>query len=68
MQPLYLFTYRYLHPCYFHYVTLDSAAPDRETALQSARRFLRRENTRLRRAKIGRKVRLPLLHDLRKEG
>lgn len=65
---LFLFTYRYLHPSYAEYLTLDSAAPDREAALQSARRFIRRENTRFRRAKVPRRLRLPLLHDLRKEG
>lgn len=45
-----LWTYRFLHPGYRQWVTLDCAAVSREAALASAVRFLQRENRRLKKA------------------
>lgn len=45
-----LYTYKFWHPRYRSWVTLDCAASSRENALASAIRFLQRENRRLRRA------------------
>lgn len=52
-----LFTYRFIHPVYRQWTTLDCAAVSREAALASAQRFLRRENRRLRRCGISPKIR-----------
>jgi hypothetical protein len=42
-----MFTYRFWHPSYHNYVTLDCFATDQVAALASAVRFIRRENRRL---------------------
>lgn len=59
--PLRLWTYRYFHPAYHQWQTLDCAAVTAEDALRSARRFIRREAKRV-------KVRQPYsVYDMRPE-
>lgn len=49
-RALTLYTYRFWHPAYRNYVTLDCAAENRELAQASAMRFINRENRRLARS------------------
>jgi hypothetical protein len=42
-----LYVYRFWHPRYRQWATLDCTAENQELALASALRFLRRENRRL---------------------
>lgn len=51
--PLRLFTYRYYHPGYRQWQTLDCAAVTIDGALASAVRFIRREHRRLKKYGLG---------------
>jgi hypothetical protein len=54
------YTYRFWHPRYRDYVTLDCPAETKAAAMVSAVRFLRRENRRLHKATGGKwRVQLP---------
>lgn len=54
-----LFTYRYWHPVYREYVTLDCAAETRELAQVSAVKWIRRMNRRLRKAGVAARAQIP---------
>ena len=62
-----LYTYRYRHPAYPGVdQTVDCWSLCAPRALRAAQRFIRRENTRLRRAGIKTRVRMPrTVYDLR---
>jgi hypothetical protein len=54
-----LYTYRYWHPTYHEFCTLDCVADTPDAALASAQRFLKRENRRMVKAKVERRVQVP---------
>jgi hypothetical protein len=49
-----LYVYRTRHPLYAHDVIIDACAESADAALRSLRRFVARENRRLRRAGVPR--------------
>lgn len=60
--------YRYKHPLYPHPLTVDCYAETVALATASARRWINRENTRLRQARIAQRLRQPREHHMRVAG